>query len=125
MICPHCKKELTESKWLDVSDVLPGMEVEIEVHDKGKSWNELKLSEKEEQLLTYDQAIKLANSKYAKQLKMFSGVDDFYIQQPLNKNKGHNYVARFYASSGRAILYCYRNPSGSNTSLGVRFIRKK
>ena len=34
-------------------------------------------------------------------------------------SKDNNSVARFYANSGRASLDCYRNPSGSDSSLGV------
>lgn len=30
-----------------------------------------------------------------------------------------NSVARFYAGSGRALLYCYGNSSGSDPTLGV------
>ena len=57
-----------ESKgWLDISEL--GISVEIEVHDKDKSWNESGLKYREKELLTVEQCIWLANSKYAKQLK--------------------------------------------------------
>ena len=36
-------------------------------------------------------------------------------------SKDNNSVARFYASSDRAYLYCNWNPAGSYSSLGVRF----
>ncbi len=40
---------------------------------------------------------------------------DLYYWSP-----SEDYVARFFAFSGRAGLYCDRNPSGSYSSLGVR-----
>ena len=111
--------------WLDLPEL--NISVEIEVHDKNKSWDKLKLSEKEDQLLTSEQCIWLANSKYAKQLKMdgSSDEDDFFIKQPFNLNRRNGYVAWFVAYSGFADLYCYGYSSGSYSDLGVRFLRKK
>ena len=111
--------------WLDIPDL--NISVEIEVHDKGKSWKKLKLSEREKELLTAEQCIFLANSKYAKQLKMdgSSSKDDFFIQQPFNLSRESGYVAGFYAYSDCAYLYCGRYSSDSDSNLGVRFVRKK
>ena len=111
--------------WLDIPEL--NISVEIGVHDKNKSWDELKLSEREKELLTAEQCIWLANSKYAKTLKMdgSSSKDDFFIQQPFNLNRKNNYVARFGAYSGYADLYWYWNSSVSDSDLGVRFVRKK
>lgn len=110
--------------WLDIPELK--ISVEIEVHDKNKSWNNLGLSEKEDQLLTSEQCIWLANSKYAKQLKMdgSSTKDDFFIKQPFDLNRKNGYVARFNAVSDYCILYCYRGSGGSNSYLGVRFAKK-
>jgi len=125
MKCPYCKKEIKNSGWLDITELK--ISVEIEVHDKDKSWNELKLSEREDELLTAEQCIWLANSKYAKQLKMdgSSSNDDFFIKQPFNLSRKNGYVARFYAISDYAYLYCNRDAGYSNSDLGVRFVRKK
>ena len=127
MKCPHCKKEIENdpNKWLDIPELK--ISVEIEVHDKNKSWDELKLSKREKELLTAEQCIWLANSKYAKQLKMdgSSSSGDFFIQQPFNLNRKKNYVAGFYADSDFADLICDRGPGGSYSALGVRFVRKK
>ena len=111
--------------WLDIPELK--ISVEIEVHDKNKSWDELNLSKREKELLTAEQCIWLANSKYAKELKMdgSSSEDDFFIQQPFNLSRKNDYVAGFYAYSGYANLYCYRNSDGSYSTLGVRFVRKK
>lgn len=116
--------DIDKSKWLDLPEL--GISVEIEVHDKNKSWDELNLSEREKELLTVEQCIWLANSKYAKELKMdgSSSRDNFFIQQPFNMNRNNKYVAGFVAGSDRAGLSCYRYPSDSDSSLGVRFVRK-
>jgi len=113
--------------WLDVSDVLgEGYEVEIEVHDKNKSWDDLGLKYGDERLLNSEQVTKLANSKHAKILKMdgSSSEDDFFIDQPFEFNKEKGYVAWFYAYSDYVILGACRNSDGSNSNLGVRFVRK-
>ncbi len=114
-----------ESKWLKIPELK--IEVEIEVHDKDKSWDELGLKDREKELLTAEQTIWLANSKYAKQLKMdgSSSSDDFFIQQPFDLSRKNGYVARFIADSGYAYLNCDRNSVNSYSNLGVRFVRKK
>lgn len=110
--------------FLDIPEL--GISVEIEVHDKNKSWNKLGLKDREKELLTYDQCVFLANSKYAKQLKMdgSSSSDDFFIQQPFNLNRKNGYVARFYANSGYADLVCRNDSGNSYSTLGVRFAKK-
>lgn len=110
--------------WLDIPEL--GISVEIEVNDKNKSWDNLKLSEREKELLTAEQCIWLANSKYAKQLKMdgSSSKDDFFIQQPFNLSRKNDYVAGFYVGSDCAGLDCGRYSGNSDSSLGVRFVRK-
>lgn len=114
-------------RWLDVSDVLgKGYEVEIEVHDKNKSWDDLDLKYGDERLLNIEQVIKLANSKHAKILKMdgISSKDDFFIDQPFEFNKKKGKVARFYAVSDGLDLIAGGNSVGSYSYLGVRFVRK-
>lgn len=114
-----------ESKWLDIKEL--GISVEINVHDKDKSWDELGLKDRESELLTAEQTIWLANSKYAKQLKMdgSSSSDDFFIQQPFDLSRKNGYVAGFCAGSGCAYLDCGWGSGGSVSTLGVRFVRKK
>lgn len=110
--------------WLDIPEL--GISVEIEVHDKDKSWNKLGLAQREKELLTYDQVVFLANhEKYAKQLKMdgSSSKDDFFIQQPFNLSRKNGYVAGFNCYSDYAYLYCRYDSDYSVSSLGVRFVR--
>ncbi len=117
--------EVDNSKWLKIPEL--GIEVEIDVHDKNKSWDELSLKDRESELLTVEQTIWLANSKYAKKLKMdgSSSSDDFFIKQPFNLIDEKNRVARFYADSYYADLDCDGSSSNSDSNLGVRFVRKK
>jgi len=126
MKCPHCKKEIEDdpSKWLNIPELK--ISVEIEVHGKNKSWDELELSKREKELLTVEHCIWLANSKYAKKLKMdgSSSEDDFFIQQPFNLNRKNDYVSRFCAGSNYAYLYCCRYSVYSYSTLGVRFAKK-
>ncbi len=109
---------------LDIKEL--GISVEIEVHDKNKSWDELGLKDREDELLTYDQCVFLANSKYAKQLKMdgSSSEDDFFIKQPFNLSRKNGYVARFNVGSDYAGLGCVGGSGVSGSVLGVRFARK-
>jgi hypothetical protein len=117
--------EVDASKWLDIPEL--GISVEVEVHDKNKSWDDLGLKDRENELLTAEQTIWLANSKYAKQLKMdgSSSKDDFFIKQPFNLSRKNGYVAGFSANSGYAYLGCYWDADVSVSTLGVRFVRKK
>jgi hypothetical protein len=110
--------------WLDIPEL--GISVEIEVHDKDKSWDKLGLKDREKELLTYDQCVFLANSKYAKQLKMdgSSSKDDFFIQQLFDLNRKNGYVAMFNAGSDYSYLDCGVLAGGSYSTLGVRFMRK-
>ena len=112
------------SGWLDIPELK--ISVEIEVHNKDKSYNDLNLKDREDELLTYEEVIWLANSKYAKQLKMdgSSSKDDFFFKQPFNLSRKNGYVARFYAGSDYANLDCYWGSSYSGSDLGVRFVRR-
>lgn len=109
--------------WLDVPEL--GISVEIEIHDKSKSWKQLGLDDREDELLTAEQCIFLANNeKYAKTLKMdgSSTKDDFFIKQYFELNKKNGYVARFGAGSDGVYLDTYCDSDGSSSTLGVRFV---
>lgn len=120
-------KQSTTSEWLDVSDIIPNCEVELNVHDKNESYDDLGLKDKEDQLLTVEQCIALANSKYAVQLKMdgSSEKDDFFIKQPFNRNREKGYVADFWCDGVKSYFNSVRYSSYAYDFRGVRFIRKK
>jgi len=117
-------KETDESKLLDIPEL--NISVEIEVHDKGKSWDELNLSAREDDLLTAEQVLFLMNSKYAKQLKMdgSSSNDDFFIKQYSELSRKNGYVAGFYADSGFSRLGSVGVSDCACSGRGVRFARK-
>jgi hypothetical protein len=102
-------------------------EVELNVHDKNKSYDDLGLKDKEDQLLTIEQCIALVNSKYAIQLKMdgSSSNDDFFIKQPFNRNREKGYVADFGGDWVRSYFYSGWNSSYAYGCRGVRLVRKK
>jgi len=112
------------SGWLDIPELK--ISVEIDVHDKDKSYDDLNLKDREEELLTHEEVIWLANSKYAKQLKMdgSSSKDDFFFKQPFDLSRKNGYVARFFAYSDFADLDCSGNSSFYGSYLGVRFVRR-
>ncbi len=119
-------KEISREDWLDIPEL--GISVEIDVHDKDKSWDELSLKDREDELLDIEQCIFLSNNnKYSKILKMdgSSTKDDFFIKQPFELNRKNGYVAWFYVISGGANLGCWVDSDGSYSTLGVRFCRKK
>ena len=123
--CKHCGHEIEQTEWIKIPELK--IEVERDVHDKNKSWNDLVLSNREDELLTAEECIWLANSKYAEQLKMngISSYDDFFIKPPFELNKKKGYVARFSAYFSWSCLDCYRNPQDSFAYLGVRFVRRR
>ena len=110
--------------WLYIPELK--ISVEVEVHNKDKSYDDLGLSKREDELLTSEEVIWLANSKYAKQLKMdgSSSKDDFFFKQPFDLSRKNGYVARFYAGSIFANLDCFGCSSDSGFYLGVRFVRR-
>lgn len=125
----YIKKD--SSNWLDIPELK--ISVELEVHDKDKSYDELNLSTREDELLTSEQCSFLANSKYAKQLKMDgSSTDDFFIKQPVDFNMKNGYVlgygqlfyvVRFLEGCDCVSLFTYFT-SNSFSFLGIRFCKK-
>lgn len=106
-------------------------EIEKEVHHKNKSYDDLKKEFGEEYLEEHLPTLKLLaeifeHEDLIKKLKMdcSSTKDDFYFKQPIPKNREKGYVARFYAYSDYADLYCVVDSGGSNSYRGVRFVRK-
>jgi len=101
--------------------IIDGYEYETKTHHLGEMFKEI-IIPKGWELWTYEDCIKLHNSKYKKELEL----EDcwFFIKQPFKSNKENDYIARFYASSGRADLYCNWDPDDHGAGLGVRFRRK-
>jgi len=104
------------------------IEIEKEIHHKGKSYNDLvKEFGKEfieKHLPTYAELQFLRNSnKYRKLLNL----DDTweFVKQEDKISKKDGFATRFGANSNRAYLDCYGYPDYGYPSLGVRFVKRK
>jgi hypothetical protein len=106
-------------------------DVEIEVHDKNKSFDDLKKiygDNFESMLLTKEECEKiLKNKEISKLLKMdgSSRDDDFFIQQFNEDDKKKGYVAFFYVGGVWSYFYSNGDSGDSFDCRGVRFVRKK
>jgi IS4 transposase len=124
---------------LDVPEL--GLEIEIEVTHKGKSYDKIMaLPEVREKikkgwrllcpLRPVDYVNELAflenNPTYSKILKLdgSSTKDDFFVNQIFKRNAEKGYVAYFYAGSGGSDLYSYGDSSVADSVRGVRLCRK-
>ena len=122
MKCKHCgheiERETIKIKELNIKEL--NIEVETNIQQKGKSFNEIKIP-KGWRLLTMEEIKFLHNSKYKEDLNL---VDTWeFIEQPLELNKKNDYVAGFNADSYWANFVCYWGPDDRFDSLGVRFCR--
>lgn len=105
--------------WVEIPEL--NIIVENQIHDKGKSFKEIKIP-KNCRLLTNAEIIFLHNNK--KYRDLLNLVDCwFFIEQPFELNKQKGVVARFIANSDGAFINCGRNPGSRSASLGVRFVR--
>lgn len=94
------------------------IEVETEIHDKGKCLKDIKIPDGW-RLLRVEEIIFLYNN-YKKELNMKDTWE--FFEQPFKENK--EYVARFLADGGRVFLGCYGDPGDLDSSLGVRFCKE-
>ena len=131
------EKKLTELKKklvleMDKQDYLyiPELKIEIQtkIHHKNKSYdnlvNEFGKEYLEEHLPTYAQLQFLRNSnKYKEVLSLIDTWE--FVKQEDEISKKNGYVAWFSADSYYCDLNCNGYSSYSDSSLGVRFVRKK
>ena len=116
------KKKQDISEWIYIPELK--IEVQTKIHHKNKKYKECEgdLS-KGESIPTYEQIQWLRNSKYKDQLNLVGTWE--FVQNPDNISKENNYIARFCAYSYFAVLDCDRGSDYSDSTLGVRFVRKK
>jgi hypothetical protein len=102
--------------------IIDGIEYEIETHNFNRKLSDIKIP-KGWRLWTAEECIKLHNSL---EFRNMLNLEDcwFFIQQPFRFNFEKDYVARFGADSGWANLSCVGYPTGTYSSLGVRFCRE-
>ena len=121
------ENESEKAEWIPIPET--DYEVTREVLHKGKSYNEImKLKKPEESLLTLKIiGIICEHPDLIKELKMdsLSTKDDFFFKQPFPQNEENGYVAGFCVGSDYAGLDCGGGADGSDSALGVRFLRKK
>ncbi len=119
------KKETDKTEWLYISELK--IEIQTKIHHKDKSYDDLVKEYRkeylEENLPTYAQLQFLRNSKYKDQLNLGNTWE--FVKQEDKISKENGYVAWFVADSDYAYLGCGRYSSGSDSDLGVRFVRKK
>jgi hypothetical protein len=132
-ICPTCghvmksAPKIKDGDWIFVPELQ--VYVEKEVHDKGKSYDELKEiygKDFEKMLLTKAQVEVLDASKtYRKIFKMRTWNNDFFIQQYNQENKNQGYVAVFYSGGDWSYFDSDVDSGSAGSCRGVRFVRKK
>jgi len=122
MKCKTCGHITEDSEWLYIPELK--IEVQKKIHHLNQTLSfAMKDLKKGESVITYEQIQWLRNSKYVKELNLLD-TWEFVYPNP-DKISGNKYVAGFSANSDRAVLYCDRYLTSSNSSLGVRFVRKK
>jgi hypothetical protein len=132
-VCPTCGHVLKNPLKIKSGDwiYIPELQVyvEKEVHDKNKSYDELKEiygKDFEKMLLTRSQVEVLDASKtYRKIFKMRTWNNDFYIQQYNMENKKTGYVAGFYSVGDWSGFLSNGDSDVADSCRGVRFVRKK
>ena len=112
--CGHELKEYNPTKFI----TLDGWNYEIETHDNGKTLSEIEIPEGYE-LFTKQDIHKLCSNEQIE--KKANLLDCWFFIKQWRKDYIGKYVVGFYADSDRAGLDCFRYPSYSDASLGVRF----
>lgn len=103
--------------------IIDGIEIETEIHHKGKTYAECEADCPDGwAIATYEILQKLRNSEHAEALHLINTWE--FVQQPDAICKKNGYVAWFNADSGWADLNCDRDLTYANGALGVRYFRK-
>lgn len=117
------KEESDKTEWIYIKELK--IEVQPKIHHLNKTLAvAMKDLKKGESVVTYEQVQWLRNSKYKDQLN-FVDTWEFVYPNPDKISADNGYVARFSAGSDCAYLYCFGNSDNSDSTLGVRFVRKK
>lgn len=117
-----------KNNWLYIPEI--DKDVEVEVHDKGKSFDELKEiygEDVENKLLSKEEVeaiLKLPEVSKILKMDCSSSNDDFYIKQYDEEYRKQGLVAVFYAGSVGSGLGCVGDSDYGYSDRGVRFVRK-
>lgn len=120
-------KKLEESQkkdWLDIPE--KGISILTKLQFKGKTYPEILKEVNESEIADYTLLQELRNAGFKSKWKKYSFLKDFsaFVPNPDEISKSNDYVARFYADSGDAVLNCYGDSRGSYSVRGVFLIRK-
>ena len=131
MICPRCKKEFKEfictefvCTYIDVPEL--NFSITPIQQFNGKTYVEIVKQVGEENIATHDELQKLRNIAFKSNWKKYSFMKEFcaFVPNPDEVSKANNYVAVFDAVSDRAGLYCGRDPTYTDSGLGVILVRR-
>jgi hypothetical protein len=117
-----------KNNWLYIPEI--NKDVEVNVHDKGKSFNKLKQiygKDVESKLLSKEEVETIQKlPEVSKILKMdcLGLKDDFYIKQYDEELRKKGLVAYLYIYSDLSGLYCNEYSGHSDSYRGVRFCRE-
>ena len=118
------ENEKNKTQWIKISKT---EEIStIQLHNNKTYAEILKLLNKNERIADYTLLKDLRNEGFESNWTKYPFLKEFWVFVPQEDkiSEKNNYVARFDADSGRAVLYCNGSPSGSNASLGVFVVRK-
>lgn len=110
----------SEQEWIEV----PELNIKItKVIHHNKDYNKImKLKPKDCRLLGLEE-LKIIVNNYGKKLNLWKGKNDFFFEQPFNKNE--NFVAGLVASSDSARVDCLGHPDYVYAPLGVIFVKEQ
>jgi len=119
----YWQEEFNEIKQIVKTIIVPelNIEVETEMHDKGKPLEQIKIPDGWRLLRINEMVFLHNNPEYRKILNIEETWE--FIEQPFEYNKVRGYTTRFYVGAGRVDLYCDGSSQGSIPTLGVRFCR--
>ena len=123
MKCKYCGNEIIgKFEWMKVKVLGKNIEIMKEITHKGKSFEEIQKLIPEGCILpTYFELQELRNSDKIDELHLRDTWE--FVENPDKIAKENGFVARFFANSGVADLYCDGVPRLSVAGLGVRFVR--
>jgi len=120
------KSNQSSDGWISIDNIKKGYEIQSKPHHFNCTLaNAMKDLKNGEEVATYEV---LQTCRNDEQLRIKLGLVDtweFVYPNPDKISSDNGYVARFYADSDYANLYCGRVAVNSSSNLGVRFVRKK
>ena len=122
------KEKFRQEQEKDIYLKIPEKEIMIttKLQFKGKTYPEILKEVDESKIADYNLLQELRNEGFKSGWKKYGFLEDFwaFVPNPDEVSKSNNYVARFVAGSGYAVLYCCCDSGDSNSALGVFLVKK-